>query len=117
MDFLKENKIAIGGVVAALLAVGAYFAFFNGGAPSGALLSTADSSSPVSQDLLTTLQSVSTIKLDGTIFTSPVFTSLTDFGVQIQPEAVGRQNPFAPLVAPASAPAPLSAKPLALPGK
>ena len=44
-----------------------------------------------------TLQSIHSIKLDNSIFTDPVFVSLTDFGVTIPPENVGRPDPFVPL--------------------
>ncbi|MEK7192733.1 MAG: hypothetical protein AAB682_01215 [Patescibacteria group bacterium] len=43
------------------------------------------------------LVNLRTIKLDSKIFSDPAFSSLTDFGVAIAPQAVGRANPFAPL--------------------
>lgn len=95
--------MTVGGGAVLLLLVAGYFMFFSGGSSGSATLSSTDTSSPVSADLLVTLQNLHTIKLDNTIFTDPVFVSLTDFGVTIPPENIGRRNPFLPFSA---APAP-----------
>lgn len=95
MDFLKKNKMAIGGGIVLLLGGYIYFMYFSGGSSTPAL--TSDTTSAISQNLLVTLQNLHTIKLDNTIFTDPIFVSLTDFGVTIPPESVGRRNPFLPL--------------------
>ena len=94
MDFLKKNKMSIGGAIVFILAIYVYFAFFSS---STAPLTATDASSSVSSDLLVTLNSLHTIKLDNTIFTDPLFVSLSDFGVTIPPQQSGRGNPFAPL--------------------
>jgi hypothetical protein len=94
MDFLKKNKTAIGGGIILILAGYVYFAFFSN---SSAPLTTTDVGNSVSGDLLVTLNSLHTIKLDNSIFTNPVFVSLSDFGVSIPPQSSGRGNPFAPL--------------------
>lgn len=96
MQFLKDNKMYVGLIILALAGAWAYFTFFSGGGGGSAVLTT-DTSSPLSQDVLSTLSNLHTIKLDSTIFSDPVFTSLTDYGVAIPPEAAGRHNPFAPL--------------------
>lgn len=96
MDFLKKNKTAIGGGIAILLLIYIYLAYFSGGS-SSASLTASDSGSPLSTDILVTLQSIHSITLDNTIFTDPVFVSLSDFGVTIPPENVGRRNPFLPV--------------------
>lgn len=95
MDFLNKNKMAIGGGVVLLLAVYIYFAYFS--APSLPPLSSNDTNIALSQNLLVTLQSLHTIKLDNSIFSDPAFQSLNDFGVAIPSENVGRRNPFEPL--------------------
>ena len=74
-----------------------YVSFFSSPASSPALTAS-DSSAALSQSLLATLQSLHTIKLDNSIFSEPSFQSLTDFGVVIPSQPVGRRNPFAPLV-------------------
>ncbi len=71
-----------------------YFAYFSGPSASPTLTSS-DASITLSQNLLVTLQNLHTIKLDNTIFTSQAFISLSDFGVTIPPQNVGRRNPFA----------------------
>jgi hypothetical protein len=55
-----------------------------------------DDTSRISRDLIVTLSNLNTIRLDDSIFTDPVFLSLSDFGVQIPLQPVGRRNPFAP---------------------
>lgn len=96
MDFFKKNKMAIGGGVALLLLIYVYLTYFSGGS-SSASLTASDSASPLSADILVTLQSIHSITLDNSIFTDPAFISLSDFGVIIPPENIGRRNPFAPL--------------------
>lgn len=95
-DLINKNKTLLGGLLAASALVWVYFTFFSGG--EAPLLSESQPSSPVSQELLVTLSNLRTIRLDETIFEDPVFISLSDFGVVIPPEAVGRRNPFAPFV-------------------
>lgn len=96
MDFFKKNKMAIAGGVALLLLIYVYLAYFSGSS-SSATLTASDAESPLSTDILVTLQSIHSIKLDNAIFTDPVFVSLSDFGVTIPPENVGRRNPFVPI--------------------
>lgn len=97
MDFLKKNKAAIGGGVALVLLLYVYLNYFSGGAD--ATLSESSVTSPLSADILVTLQSIHSITLDNAIFSDPVFISLSDFGVTIPAENVGRRNPFAPFTA------------------
>ena len=100
IEFIKSNKLLV--VTLILIACGlvSYKVFFLSGDPSQTLTETASdaAASPVSQNLLTVLASLQTIKLDNTIFTSLSFTSLVDFGVEIAKEPAGRDNPFAPYV-------------------
>jgi hypothetical protein len=97
---IKKYGVIIGVVVVAALVL--WFFYSRGG--SGALLtSSADQESPVSQEILATLGNLRTIKLDNSIFSDPLFQSLSDFGVAIPPAAAGRRNPFAPVGEDASA--------------
>jgi hypothetical protein len=95
MDFLKKNMTAIGAGVLLLAGVYVYMTYFS--SPQSATLSTSDANTTLSQNLLVTLQNLHTIKLDNSIFDEPAFQSLTDFGVVIPQEAVGRRNPFLPV--------------------
>lgn len=93
MDFIKNNKILLGTIIAAAALFFVYYTYFKG--DSSAPLSSEDAS-PVSQELLALLGSLVSIKLDQSIFTDPAFVSLSDFGTVIPPESAGRRNPFAP---------------------
>jgi hypothetical protein len=95
MQFIKDNKMYILLIVLALAGVWIYLTYFSGGSSSATLSS--DNSSPLSQDVLVTLNNLHTIKLDNTLFSDPLFTSLSDYGVAIPPQTAGRHNPFAPL--------------------
>lgn len=52
--------------------------------------------SAVEGDLLSALFQLKKLKLDESIFQSPVWMSLSDFGKILTPETPGRTNPFAP---------------------
>ena len=93
-NLLKDKKLFIGiGVILALVL--GYYYFFSG--PSAAPNISTNTTSPVSQDLLVTLQNLHTISLDPGVFSDPVFVSLSDFGTTIPPQQTGRANPFAPV--------------------
>ena len=95
MQFIKDNKAYIALIILIVLGFWGY-SLYSGGTPSAAIITTTDRS-PLSQDVLATLSSLHTITLDSSIFTDPLFVSLSDFGVQIPAEAAGRRNPFAPV--------------------
>jgi hypothetical protein len=110
MDFLTKNKTTILGLVALIFVVWGYFTFFGGS--SSAPLTAVPSDSAISGSLLTTLNSLHTIKLDNSFFSDPIFLSLSDFGTTLPEQPAGRGNPFAPVGAvsqpqsqPVSAPA------------
>ena len=94
MDILK-NKWVTGAVGVAAVLFLVYYLWTSAG--SSALLTTTEGTSPLSQEILTTLGQLHTIKLEPAIFTDPVFVSLNDFGVTIPPQNAGRRNPFAPV--------------------
>ena|SRR3989344_4361493 len=105
MDILK-NKYVTGGIGAVVVLSLVYYLWNSSG--DSALLTTSEDTSPLSQEILTTLSQVNTITLDGAVFKDPVFLSLTDFGVTIPPQQPGRRNPFAPVggIVPTQPPAP-----------
>jgi len=72
-----------------------YFMFFSGPSGDPAVVGQ-DETNSVSRELVITLSNLNTIRLDDSIFKDPVFLSLSDFGVQIPLQNVGRRNPFAP---------------------
>jgi hypothetical protein len=98
ITFIKQNKLL--SIVAVLFVFGvAYYTFMSSGNTAQPTLTSSDSApSAQTQQLLVVLANLRTIRLDDAVFKDPVFLSLTDFGVVISPEAVGRRNPFAPFV-------------------
>lgn len=94
MSLFKNTKVMGGVVVVVALACIAYYYWGNGSGSSAVV--TVDTS-PASQELLQTLASLHSTKLDASIFSNPLFQSLTDFGVTIPPQPTGRGNPFAPI--------------------
>jgi hypothetical protein len=96
MDLIKKNSVILGGIVIVFVGIVVYLNFFSG-TPAGELLASTEQASPASQDILVILSNLHTIKLDNSIFSDPTFLSLTNFGVELPPENVGRRNPFLPL--------------------
>ena len=96
IEFIKSNKLLM---VTLLLLAGGVYVYNTTIAPAAGdslLTSTATdvTTTPASQNLLAVLVGFRTIKLDAAIFSSPAFTSLTDFGVTIPTQQAGRDNPF-----------------------
>lgn len=102
LALIKKNIVIIGIVLAAAAVL---YYFYSSGGSSALLTSSAEQESPVSQEVLETLGNLRSIKLDNSIFSDPLFISLSDFGVNIPPAAAGRRNPFAPVGQGNSAPA------------
>jgi hypothetical protein len=109
MAFLSNNKVLLAIVLVFVVGIGYY------------TLSSEDSSAPLtssdqaptesSQELLTVLANLETLQLNEEVFSDQVFLSLSDFGVTIAPEPVGRRNPFLPPTA-----APSGGTAITLPG-
>ncbi len=96
MEFLKKNRLYIGVIVLALAGLWLYMTYFSDPS-SSPTLSNDRAASPLSQDVLVTLSNLNTIRLDESIFSDPLFMSLSDYGVAIPPQNAGRRNPFLPL--------------------
>ena len=90
------GKIAIP-VVVALVLFGAYYYFFSGSgtADSGALVVTG--SDGQNDQILQLLLKLKSLPIDTSVFQTPVFLSLRDFGQPIPSQPKGRPNPFAPI--------------------
>jgi hypothetical protein len=96
MELSKSKKIIVGIVILALCFL-AYKVFIS---PSGEDLASANSASSgalVGQDILNLLESLKTVTINPEIFTGQAFQNLEDFTIVIQPEPIGRANPFAPI--------------------
>lgn len=101
MDILK-NKFVTGGIAGVVVLALGYYLWTSGGDSS--LLTTTESTSPLSQEILVTLGQLQTITLDPAVFTDPVFVSLNNFSSVIPPQQAGRRNPFAPIGGPSNIP-------------
>ena len=96
MAFVTQNKVLVGAAVVGVFAFVYYFFFVSGAATPPLTETEVGSETLVNQELLVTLSNLRSIDLSNAIFTDPVFASLTDFGVVIPQEPVGRRNPFVP---------------------
>lgn len=74
---------------------------------------SASATSATGAQVLTLLNRLQAIKLDGKMFSNPNFLSLQDWSVDITPQDVGRPNPYLPVVN--AAPAVASTTKVALP--
>lgn len=87
-NFIIIALVIIAGVVA-------YSIFFTK-EDTSPLVVSGPVTTPVEQDLIQLLGDLKAITLDTSIFISPAFQSLADFGQDLITEPVGRTNPFAP---------------------
>lgn len=98
MDFLLKHKLMA--VVALIMIVGASWFFLGGSSePEAVLTAEVPTTPPEAQKLIQSLAILSTVTLDGAIFSSPSWKALIDFSQPIIAEPVGRVNPFAPISA------------------
>jgi len=94
---LKSTVIVI--VVIAIVLI-AYFYYKGKSAPSASsslLTQTSTDSSQVGTQVLGLLNQIQSLRIDSTLFADPGYQTLRDYSVEIPPENVGRDNPFAPL--------------------
>lgn len=103
MEILKKYKTILLIIIIIIVAFIAYTFLFVGKKDDNLLISDSASkssdntSAALESDLLTLLLDIRSIKLDGSVFSNKAFQSLEDFGQDIAPEPVGRENPFAPV--------------------
>lgn len=103
MEIIKKYKIILIIIIIVVISGIAYKALFNTDKTKDLLTSDTRLSNEeniatiVENDLLSLLLDIRSVKLDGSIFTKETFNSLEDFGQEIIPELIGRENPFAPI--------------------
>jgi len=97
-NLLKNRKVVITALVV-ILAFFAYTYFFKPDTSDSVLISSTDATGGLAQgrEIIALLTDLKSLKLDESIFQDPVFRSLEDFTLPIDPEPQGRTNPFAPL--------------------
>jgi apolipoprotein N-acyltransferase len=91
------GKIVALTLIVLLSAVGYDYLHAQPAAADGDLTSSAAASSTSVDQLLGVVNEIQNIQLDGSIFQDPAFLSLQDDTTTLPPEAIGRNNPFAPL--------------------
>ena len=96
-EFLQhyKNILLFVGIFAVLVFV--YLQFFKNTSQEEPLAVEVVGQGQIGEDLVALLFRLQSLKLDQSIFTSPVFRSLKDFSQEIPSEPVGRPNPFAPV--------------------
>lgn len=92
----KNKKIIITVVVLIAIFFG-YNTFFVSDGPDTLLTSTGatDSTSLLGADIIKAINQIDSLELDRNVFDDPVYRSLVYRGEDINPEPVGRNNPFA----------------------
>src|ERR1039458_6209532 len=97
----NKNTIIIGVILVVVLAGVWYFYSKGSSSPSTSqLVSTTPNGTAgasVGANVLTILNNVSSINIDTNFFSAPAFQSLVDYSIMVPPQAVGRNNPFAPV--------------------
>lgn len=95
--FRKYKNIII--VILVIIIAGVAYTVLTGNKDNRLLISniSVNISSAIESDLLNLLLDIKSVKLDENIFSNPAFKSLEDFGQELAPEPVGRENPFAPI--------------------
>jgi hypothetical protein len=87
----------IGAIILVLGAIGYYFYSGGSAAPTSSSFTVSSDNSVVGSDVLSLLDQIQSLRIDTTLFQSPVYQSLTDFTVPIPPENIGKANPFLPI--------------------
>lgn len=101
----KKIKIAVIIITITLIVFGIYYFYSSKKSGEELRIIDMDKTEPVaSEDILqecerifNLLDQLKTIKLDTGFFENKFFNSLVDFSVELTPEPVGRDNPFAPI--------------------
>ena len=94
MNNLLSNKTFLYGAAAAVLVAIVLYFYFSSNTSQQTLTAVQTPTGTAGQSLIIALSNLQAVKLDTKVFSDPVFLSLTDFGVTIAPQPVGRTNPF-----------------------
>lgn len=98
MDKKDIKRIIIGVIIVVILLLGFYF-FGSTSKEGDSQLSSnkLDDTGVMGKNIITLLLELRSLKLNETMFSSNVFKSFNDFGIEIEPQPVGRNNPFLPI--------------------
>jgi hypothetical protein len=97
--FLKKNLVLVIILVALILGAAWYLQSRDAAEAPGEVTRTVNDQTvgAIGADILTALNQLNTLKLDRSLFQSRLFLKLRDFSRPIEPQVVGRPNPFAPI--------------------
>lgn len=88
---LTKNKSVILAILVVILAFFVYNSFFK----SDITTFTVDESvKNIGAEIVQTYSKLQSVALDQKLFSSPAYLNLTDFGVSVSSQPVGRTNPF-----------------------
>ena len=91
------KKIIIPALILIVL-VGGYFVFVRSDVSiTSVALPPNPEITQAEREILSLLSDLRNIDLSDSLFNSEAFESLVDYGVELSPEPIGRDNPFAPL--------------------
>lgn len=93
----QNYKKIIGVILGILVLFVLYSMFFKKEAEAPLSSTTTSALAGEDNELLVLLSQLNSIHLDGSFFSDPLFTSLTDFTVNLTREPRQRPNPFAPI--------------------
>ena len=97
----QKSKTPIIILIVVLILAGVAYFYYTGTPKdtSASLTTTAQNSAAAAEGakVLALLNQISSLQIDTSLFTSPVYQSLVDHTVQVIPQNVGRPNPFASL--------------------
>lgn len=94
MQSSSSQKLLIGILVLAVIGFVA-FKFMGSADTTSEIVTTETGQEDVGQQILDAVDKLNTVNIDGSLFTSSLFTNLKDFSTDISSEQQGRQNPFA----------------------
>lgn len=106
MDKNKKTKNLVIIIIVIIAIVGGVYYFYSSKKPKGetaiidmdqGAVGADENILQESQKIFSLLDELNSVKLDVGFFEGKFFRSLIDFSVELVPEPVGRENPFAPL--------------------
>ncbi len=95
MKLNSNNTMMIGAAI--LVLAGGYWFFFTGSNTNNVPLTVGTTQSVVETQFQALAGQLSPITFNTDIFSDPRFKSLVDISTPVQPESIGRADPFAPV--------------------
>lgn len=97
MQSLNRQKILLGVLAIVVIVAVIYYSNLWKSTSVGEVLTMSGQEEVVGQDVLVIVNKLRQVTIDPSIFSDPLFTSLKDISITINPENQARFNPFAPI--------------------